>query len=99
MPPGSSPKAPDGSIWLGYRDRTGLSRIEVRGDRLVVQTYNLKSGLRSDQAIFVRVGPARVGLVWNGSWRRRPQGRQVAPLWPAGRAHLGRLQYQRLLRG
>ena len=47
-------EGPDGSIRLGYRDRTGMSRIELQGDRLFVQTYNLKSGLRSDQAIFVR---------------------------------------------
>jgi signal transduction histidine kinase/ligand-binding sensor domain-containing protein/ActR/RegA family two-component response regulator len=57
----------DGSLWLGYRDRTGLSRIMVEGDRLSVRTYNQKSGLRSNQAIFVRVD--RRGWVWFGTDR------------------------------
>jgi signal transduction histidine kinase/CheY-like chemotaxis protein/streptogramin lyase len=58
-------QAPDGSIWLGYRDRTGLSRIEIQGDRLTVRTYTDKSGLRSNQAIFVKID--RRGWVWYGS--------------------------------
>ncbi len=55
----------DESIWLGYRDRTGLSRIEVDGDRLLVETYNQESGLTSNQAIFVNVD--RRGWVWFGT--------------------------------
>ncbi len=55
----------DGSIWLGHRDRTGLSKIQVAGDRLSVQTFNQKSGLGSDQAIFVHVD--RRGWVWFGT--------------------------------
>jgi signal transduction histidine kinase/ligand-binding sensor domain-containing protein/AmiR/NasT family two-component response regulator len=81
-------EAPDGSIWLGYRDRTGLSRIVAQGDRLSVQTYNLKSGLRSDQAIFVWVD--RRGWVWfgtdngvdvlrGGTWRH--YGQQDGLIW------------------
>ena len=58
---------PDGSLWLGYRDQTGLSKITVRGDRLTVQTFDQKSGLHSDQAIFV--GVDHRGWVWFGSDR------------------------------
>ena len=60
-------EAPDGAIWLGYRDRTGLSRIDVQGDHLSVSTYNGRSGLHSDQAIFVKVD--RRGWVWFGTDR------------------------------
>ena len=81
-------EAPDGSIWLGYRDRTGLSRIDVNGDRLSVRTYNHKSGLRSNQVIFIHVD--RRGQVWlgtdhgievlrNGAWRH--YGQQDGLIW------------------
>jgi signal transduction histidine kinase/ligand-binding sensor domain-containing protein/CheY-like chemotaxis protein len=60
-------EAPDGSLWLGYRDRTGVSRINLKGNQLSLQTFNHKSGLRSDQAIFVRVD--RRGWVWFGTDR------------------------------
>jgi signal transduction histidine kinase/ligand-binding sensor domain-containing protein/CheY-like chemotaxis protein len=60
-------EGPDGSIWVGYRDRTGVSKIQVNGDRLSLETYNHKSGLHSDQAIFVRVD--RRGWVWFGTDR------------------------------
>jgi len=60
-------EGPDGSLWMGYRDRSGLSKIEVAGDRLSLRTFNHKSGLRSDQAIFVRVDSR--GWVWFGSDR------------------------------
>jgi signal transduction histidine kinase/ligand-binding sensor domain-containing protein/CheY-like chemotaxis protein len=56
---------PDGSIWVGYRDRSGLSKIHVAGDRLSLQTYTHESGLHSNQAIFVRVD--RRGWVWFGT--------------------------------
>jgi signal transduction histidine kinase/ligand-binding sensor domain-containing protein/ActR/RegA family two-component response regulator len=78
----------DGSIWVGYRDRSGVSKIRVHGDRLSLQTYNRNSGLRSDQAIFVRVD--RRGWVWfgsdqgvdvfrNGKWRH--YGQQDGMVW------------------
>jgi signal transduction histidine kinase/ligand-binding sensor domain-containing protein/CheY-like chemotaxis protein len=79
---------PDGSIWVGYRDRSGLSKIHVEGDRLSLETYTHESGLRSDQAIFVRVD--RRGWVWfgsdhgvdvlrNGAWRH--YGQQDGMIW------------------
>jgi len=52
---------------MGYRDRSGLSKIDIAGDRLSLRTFNHKSGLRSDQAIFVRVDSR--GWVWFGSDR------------------------------
>jgi signal transduction histidine kinase/ActR/RegA family two-component response regulator len=79
---------PDGSLWMGYRDRSGLSKIEVNGDRLSLHTFNHNSGLRSDQAIFVRVD--RRGWVWfgtdhgidvlrGGKWRH--YGQQDGMIW------------------
>ena len=59
--------APDGSLWVGYRDLHGLSRINISGDRLTLKTYDHRSGLTSDQAIFVRVD--RRGWVWFGTDR------------------------------
>jgi signal transduction histidine kinase/ligand-binding sensor domain-containing protein/CheY-like chemotaxis protein len=79
---------PDGSIWVGYRDRTGLSKIHVEGDRLSLKTYTHGSGLRSNQAIFVRVDHR--GWLWfgtdhgvdvlrNGTWRH--YGQQDGMIW------------------
>ncbi len=81
-------EGPDGSLWMGYRDRSGLAKIEVDGDRLSLRTYNHASGLRSDQAIFVRVD--RRGWVWfgtdhgvdvlrDGTWRH--YGQQDGMIW------------------
>ncbi len=61
-------QSPDGSIWLGYRDRTGLSRLRVENGRvIVVESYTHRSGLMSDQAIFVSVDSR--GWVWFGTDR------------------------------
>jgi signal transduction histidine kinase/ligand-binding sensor domain-containing protein/ActR/RegA family two-component response regulator len=81
-------EGPDGSLWMGYRDRSGLSKIDVEGDRLSLHTFNHNSGLRSDQAIFVRVD--RRGWVWfgtdhgvdvlrDGKWRH--YGQQDGMIW------------------
>jgi signal transduction histidine kinase/ligand-binding sensor domain-containing protein/CheY-like chemotaxis protein len=81
-------EGPDGSLWMGYRDRSGLSKIDVAGDRLSLRTFNHNSGLRSDQAIFVRVD--RRGWVWfgtdhgvdvlrGGKWRH--YGQQDGMIW------------------
>jgi signal transduction histidine kinase/ligand-binding sensor domain-containing protein/CheY-like chemotaxis protein len=79
---------PDGSIWVAYRDRSGLSKIRVENGRLLLRTYTDESGLRSNQAIFVRVDSR--GWVWygsdhgvdvlrNGKWRH--YGQQDGMIW------------------
>ena len=81
-------EGPDESLWMGYRDQTGLAKIDVEGDRLSLRTYDHSSGLRSDQAIFVRVD--RRGWVWfgtdhgvdvlrDGKWRH--YGQQDGMIW------------------
>ncbi|QOY90703.1 hybrid sensor histidine kinase/response regulator [Paludibaculum fermentans] len=55
----------DGSIWVGYRDRSGVSQVKVDGERLSVKTFTPQSGLHSGQAIFVKVD--RRGWVWFGT--------------------------------
>ncbi|MGJ5816043.1 two-component regulator propeller domain-containing protein [Paludibaculum fermentans] len=58
-------EAPDGDIWVGYRDRSGVSKIKVDGNRLSVKTFTRQSGLHSEQAIFVKVD--RRGWLWFGT--------------------------------
>ncbi|MBN9663501.1 MAG: response regulator [Acidobacteria bacterium] len=58
-------EGPDGSIWVGYRDRSGVSRVKVDGDQLAVETFTRQSGLHSEQAIFVKAD--RRGWIWFGT--------------------------------
>jgi ligand-binding sensor domain-containing protein len=85
---------PDGSLWLGYPDRTGLSKITMQDDRLTVHTFDQKSGLHSDQAIFV--GVDHRGWVWfgtdhgvdvlqDGQWRH--YGQQNGLIWDDCNTH------------
>jgi signal transduction histidine kinase/ActR/RegA family two-component response regulator/streptogramin lyase len=60
-------QAPDGSLWIGYREPYGVSRAAVDGDRLTVRTFAQKDGLGSDKALFVSVD--RGGRIWYGSDR------------------------------
>ena len=60
-------QASDGSIWVGYREPYGISRITVSGDHISVRTFTEKDGLGSDKALFV--GADRAGRVWYGSDR------------------------------
>ncbi len=57
--------APDGSLWIGYRDALGLSHLTRSGSQWKVQHITRKDGLISDQAIFL--GAAADGSIWCGS--------------------------------
>ncbi|MBI3698180.1 MAG: response regulator [Acidobacteria bacterium] len=58
-------EAPDGALWVGYREAHGISRVTFPGGRLRAEHFSQKNGLRSDQAIFLGVDAA--GRVWYGS--------------------------------
>ena len=59
-------EAPDGAIWVGYREPVGISRLVFRDDELTeVRHFTRKDGLRSDQAVFL--GCDRSGRIWFGS--------------------------------
>ena len=60
-------QAADDSIWIGYREPYGVSRITLEGGKLAVRTFTEKDGLGSDKAIFV--GADRVGRIWFGNDR------------------------------
>ena len=58
-------EAGDGSVWIGYREAVGVSRLRFAGHRLEITHFSRDNGLRSDQALFVGVD-AR-GWVWVGT--------------------------------
>ncbi|HVX67093.1 MAG TPA: ATP-binding protein, partial [Bryobacteraceae bacterium] len=58
-------EAPDGSIWVGYRERKGLSRLVYEGGRIRVSHMGGNEGLRSQNVVFV--GSDRQGRVWSGT--------------------------------
>jgi signal transduction histidine kinase/CheY-like chemotaxis protein/ligand-binding sensor domain-containing protein len=58
-------ETPDGSLWIGYREALGLSRLRFRPGGFEAQHVSGRDGLRSEQAIFLGVD-AR-GWVWYGS--------------------------------
>ena len=59
----------DGSIWAGYRDALGISRLRFPGARPSrkpeVTHYGLANGLRSDKTLFLGFGPD--GRLWVGT--------------------------------
>ena len=68
--------APDGSIWLGYHDALGLSRLTWDGSRASVEHVNAGNGLVSNKAIFLGsagglaagdAGLAAGGSIWYGT--------------------------------
>jgi len=60
-------EAKDDSIWIGYREPYGVSRIILDGEHLSVRTFTEKDGLGSDKALFV--GADLGGRIWFGSDR------------------------------
>jgi signal transduction histidine kinase/ligand-binding sensor domain-containing protein len=61
-------QAKDDSIWIGYREPYGVSRITLDGGgHLAVRTFTEKDGLGSDKALFV--GADLGGRIWYGSDR------------------------------
>ena len=61
-------QAKDDSIWIGYREPYGVSRITVdNGGHLAIRTFTEKDGLGSDKALFV--GADVGGRIWYGSDR------------------------------
>ncbi len=57
----------DDSIWVGYREPYGVSRITLDAGHFAVRTFTEKDGLASDKAYFV--GADRAGRIWFGSDR------------------------------
>jgi signal transduction histidine kinase/CheY-like chemotaxis protein/streptogramin lyase len=59
----------DGSIWAGYRDAFGVSRLSFpsRGGEPQVTDYNSVNGLRSDKTLFLGFDPG--GRLWVGTDR------------------------------
>ncbi len=60
-------QAKDDSIWIGYREPYGVSRVTFDGARFSVRTFTEKDGLGSDKALFV--GADVAGRIWYGSDR------------------------------
>ena len=60
-------QAADQSIWIGYREPYGVSRITLDGGHFAVRTFTEKDGLASDKAYFV--GSDMSGRIWFGSDR------------------------------
>ncbi len=57
--------AADGSLWAGYHDPLGISRLSWTEGRLHVDHFSTANGLRSNQAIFL--GTDSSGAIWYGS--------------------------------
>ncbi len=58
-------EAPDGAIWIAYRDDKGISRLVFRDGVPTIKNFTTKDGLRSHHAVFLR-SDAR-GWIWSGT--------------------------------
>jgi len=56
---------PDGSIWVGYRDAFGISRLNFAEGKLQVTNYTAANGLHSEKTLFL--GFDAVGRLWAGT--------------------------------
>jgi signal transduction histidine kinase/ActR/RegA family two-component response regulator/streptogramin lyase len=57
--------APDGSIWVGYRDANGITHVTFSGGSTQTEHFDASSGLRSDKTIFL--GFDASGALWAGT--------------------------------
>jgi signal transduction histidine kinase/ligand-binding sensor domain-containing protein/CheY-like chemotaxis protein len=57
--------AADGSIWVGYREPVGVSRVTLEKGRLSVRHFSRADGMYSDQTLFLDGDAA--GRMWKGS--------------------------------
>ena len=55
----------DGSIWVGYRDAFGVSRLDFSRGKLSVANYTTANGLRSEKTLFL--GFDTSGRLWVGT--------------------------------
>jgi signal transduction histidine kinase/ligand-binding sensor domain-containing protein/CheY-like chemotaxis protein len=62
---GASAHPPDGSVWIGYREAAGISRMWLEVGRPRFEHFSRRDGLGSDQALFLGVDSR--GRVWFGS--------------------------------
>ena len=58
-------ETPDGSIWLGYVEALGISRVTFQRGRPQVQHFSEKNGLKSNEIASLRTD--RRGWVWASS--------------------------------
>jgi signal transduction histidine kinase/CheY-like chemotaxis protein/streptogramin lyase len=58
-------ETPDGSIWLGYTQALGISRVTFQSGRPHVQHFSEKTGLKSSEIASLQTD--RRGWVWAGS--------------------------------
>jgi len=58
-------EAPDGSVWIGYREALGISQARISEKGLELRHFTRREGLRSNQAIFL--GVDQRGWIWFGS--------------------------------
>jgi signal transduction histidine kinase/ligand-binding sensor domain-containing protein/DNA-binding NarL/FixJ family response regulator len=58
-------EARDGSLWIGYSEALGITRVAFPEGRLALQHFDRRNGLRSDKAISLAVDTR--GRVWFGS--------------------------------
>ncbi|MGH9657219.1 MAG: ligand-binding sensor domain-containing protein, partial [Bryobacteraceae bacterium] len=58
-------EAPDGSIWIGYLEGLGVSRLSLAAGQPRIVHFTRENGLRSDKPIFLATD--RRGWLWLGS--------------------------------
>jgi signal transduction histidine kinase/ligand-binding sensor domain-containing protein/ActR/RegA family two-component response regulator len=57
--------APDGSVWVGYKEALGLSRVTWDGSHLQVEQITAKTEAAPNQAVFL--GSDSAGSIWYGT--------------------------------